>query len=401
MKSTNSNPNQNKKNLNKINYNQLSYQGKNLLNLNTKKNILSTVNSNQKSEYTSQILLIRQQIKEEIKGAGHKIPEIKTQIINKWITVINILSKKEIRLFLEAYRVLGELFIEFVEYEHAKKVLLFLRLICINLEFPYELSRTYESLGSCYKYLNNYKKSIVCYKKQVEIAWMLNDYVTELRCYDNIGLQYYYLNNKYKAKYYHFRYINGKIEMNTPVRQKTVDRLKHKNIKLFINNNSQIKAENEVVDNNLYKKRLFEVLTWFDIEKIASSIEEIDSVKVSEKLNDSNISDCENSFLILNDDVESDQRSMMNSIGKKRNSLKLSKLKQKTFNDNDNENEKEKDDLPNLSHLSNRRKEYSIERFDKIFEVFDMMTDPLKYNRYIKNERMIKSINRSYIFKSD
>ena len=64
---------------------------------------------------------------------------------------------------------------------------------------------SYEALGNTFKFLYQYQKAIVCYKKQIEIAWLLGNKNSELRAYDNIGIQYFYLQNREKAKYYHER----------------------------------------------------------------------------------------------------------------------------------------------------------------------------------------------------
>lgn len=259
----------------------------------------------QKVELLFNVMQIRHKIKDDLKSAGTKIPEIKNSILSKWMKVINMLARSDIKLFLESFRILGELYIEFGDYEHAKRILHFLKYICFNLEFPYELSRTYESLATCYKYLSNFKKAITLYKKQIEMSWVLKDYITELRSYDNIGIQYFYLNNKSKARYFHNRMINGKIEKHTSqLRTRFIKEMEEKNERMFYKEDKTLKTDDEDYDNDLLLKKLYDVLLWFDVDKSSKTIEDLDVVKMSDKLNDSSCSATDLTFLVLNDDYD-------------------------------------------------------------------------------------------------
>ncbi len=340
-----------------------------------------------KSTIINNILSIRQEIREEIKSAGHRIPEIKNSLLTKWIKVINRLSKYNIKLFIESYRVLGELFMEFGEYEHAKRILLFLKSLCINIELPYDLSRIYETLGCCYKFLNNYKKAILCYKKQLQISWILKDRISELRAYDNIGIQYFYLNNKSKSKYYHQRYINGKVEQNTQLKQKFVSNIDPSYQKLFYKEENVIKQESDYIDNQSMINKLFEVISWYDIDKVSQSVDEFDTVKVSDKLNDSTISETDMTFLVISE--ENDDKDT-----KPCNKHLAFKLKYEYFFNISNDKE---DEYPSINHLSIRRKEYNLERFEKIFERFDNLLDPARLHKKDKLEKLLKTINKGYI----
>jgi hypothetical protein len=46
----------------------------------------------------------------------------------------------------------------------------------------------------------------------LNIAWFLNNVDMELKAYDWIGIQYYYLGNLEKAKFYHNKMIDGEYE---------------------------------------------------------------------------------------------------------------------------------------------------------------------------------------------
>lgn len=238
-----------------------------------------------------------------------KINDIKMMIISKWSQVIHLLIELDVRKSIDALRLLGEIYVEFDDYEHAKRVLLFVKYLCWNLELPFELCNSYESLGTCYKLMNEYKKAILYFKKQIEVAWMVGDYISELRAYDNIGLQYFYLSNKLKARYFHNRMLKGDIERNTLLKEKVKRKLEDKNEKIYYTEERKMKTEDMIIDNDKLKQKLQEVLTWFDTDKTTKSIQEIDLPKTCDKLNDSTESLSDITFLILNDNNENDEYS--------------------------------------------------------------------------------------------
>ena len=107
---------------------------------------------------------------------------------------------------------------EFDDYENARTLFCFYKIVSFRLELFEEAMYAYESLGNVYKFLYQYNKAILCYKKLIELAWILGNREFELRAYDHIGLQYFYLCNKQKAKYYHDRFIYGLYEKDTKVK---------------------------------------------------------------------------------------------------------------------------------------------------------------------------------------
>lgn len=57
--------------------------------------------------------------------------------------------------------------------------------------------------------------------------------------------------------------------------------------------------------------------------------------------------------------------------------------------------------IPLLSHFSHKRKEFNIDRFERIFEKFDLEMDPFKTHKRDKYKKMCKFINKSYIEDAD
>ena len=67
-------------------------------------------------------------------------------------------------------------------------------------------------MGENYNHQKEYQNAIKCYKKILEIAWDQNLHAEELEAYDKIGIQYYYLGNLERSRYYNTRMMIGRLE---------------------------------------------------------------------------------------------------------------------------------------------------------------------------------------------
>lgn len=239
-------------------------------------------------------------------GKSYISDESKNKIIKCWINIINRLVKSDLCKTISCLRILGEIYIEFFEIENAKKILFFHKYLSINLEIPNELHDCFETLGNLYKHTNNYNKSILCFKKQLEIAWLLDDYISELRCYDNIGIQNFYIGNKSKSRYYHNRMMNGIIEKKSSnQRQKAIRQLIEKYTRVFTDFDGNLRVDEKTNHNHeILNEKLNNILNWFDNEKYNKENYNIELVSLSSKLNDSTVSESDVSFLVLNDNIE-------------------------------------------------------------------------------------------------
>ena len=130
---------------------------------------------------------LRKEIKEDYIRSSQR-----RNVISKWREVIQILQTLDIRLLLVALKVLGDIYMEFDDYESARILFGFYKIVSFRLELFEETMYAYESLGNVYKFLFQYNKAILCYKKLIELAWILGNKEFELRAYDNIGIQYFY-----------------------------------------------------------------------------------------------------------------------------------------------------------------------------------------------------------------
>ena len=71
-----------------------------------------------------------------------------------------------------------------------------------------------EQIGMTYRTIRYYKRAVDYFKYQLSLAWELNDEQAEMRSYDNLAIEYYYIGNIEKARLYHDRVMRGRIEQS-------------------------------------------------------------------------------------------------------------------------------------------------------------------------------------------
>jgi tetratricopeptide (TPR) repeat protein len=101
----------------------------------------------------------------------------KMSIINKWKEILKNMKYFDVALYIHCFKILGDIKIEFDEYELAKNNYLCHKYLAYRLELLDELMLGYEGLGHVYKFLYQYHKAIKCYKKQIEIAWYFTSFI--------------------------------------------------------------------------------------------------------------------------------------------------------------------------------------------------------------------------------
>lgn len=85
----------------------------------------------------------------------------------------------------------------------------------------------YKNLGRCFQDIQNHKMAIFYFVKSLQTAWLLEDRRSELRAYDAIGLQYYYMGQIEDANFYHEKMMNGDMEkQNSDLRALGIQKLK-------------------------------------------------------------------------------------------------------------------------------------------------------------------------------
>ena len=309
---------------------------------------------------------LRKEIKEDYIRASQR-----RNVISKWREVIQILQTLDIKLLLIAIKVLGDIYMEFDDYENARTLFCFYKIVSFRLELFEEAMYAYESLGNVYKFLYQYNKAILCYKKLIELAWILGNKEFELRAYDHIGIQYFYLCNRKKAKYYHDRFIYGLYEKDTKLKEAVLENFKNKHYNLFDDDKQLIirnYSNEELKDSLIRHIMLYENNRKFDFDTY-------DILKNQETWKNSFISDVDMTFQIIN--IKYLENDYLNNETEMKKKLYYEKYKKKkgelsSINKIDKENLGQIDNLI-LSHLSTKRKDYSSERFEYIFKRFDRL----------------------------
>ena len=90
-----------------------------------------------------------------------------------------------------------------------------------HFDKPLKLS-AYYLLGQAYQGLRQYDAAITCFKRQLQLCWILQDEIqdpdsleevpSELKAYEGISQSYFYLGKTAKARYYFERHSRGKYE---------------------------------------------------------------------------------------------------------------------------------------------------------------------------------------------
>ena len=315
---------------------------------------------------TDRIDELRKEIKEDYIRSSQR-----RNVISKWREVIQILQTLDIKLLLIAIKVLGDIYMEFDDYENARTLFSFYKIVSFRLELFEETMYAYESLGNVYKFLYQYNKAILCYKKLIELAWILGNKEFELRAYDNIGIQYFYLCNKPKAKYYHDRFIYGLYEKDTKIKEAVIENFKNKHYNLF-DDDKQLIIRNYT--NEELRESIIRFIMLYENNK-KFDFDTYDILKNQETWKNSFISDVDMTFQITTTKyLEHDYLNNENEMKKKLYYEKYKKKKGElsSINKVDKENLGQIDNLI-LSHLSTKRKDYSSERFEFIFKRFDRL----------------------------
>jgi len=83
----------------------------------------------------------------------------------------------------------------------------------------------YQQIGFVLRMLKDHEEAVKQYKKMLQLAWQEADINMEMTAYDCLSLDYYYLGEIDKSKYYHERMTRGKMENNTSIVKKVTTNL--------------------------------------------------------------------------------------------------------------------------------------------------------------------------------
>ena len=119
--------------------------------------------------------------------------------------------RTDLEVLFKVHKVLSLIWRELNNYEKERMNLILMKDIAGMMKNKQRKNEAYELLGICYMEMKEYEKALKCFKKQLEYAWSNNDIDFEIRAYEKIFIQYFYLGDLEKSKFYHERAIRGQI----------------------------------------------------------------------------------------------------------------------------------------------------------------------------------------------
>jgi hypothetical protein len=128
--------------------------------------------------------------------------------------------------FDDLHQFFAEIMFLHKDYEHSN--VLFEQIMLYSKENYQKraLMKSFKGASLSLLYMGRYKESMRKAKRALELAFYLADKRMELCLYDMIGKQYFYLNDLFKAKYFHNRMINCIHEPDeSPIKQMFLKRL--------------------------------------------------------------------------------------------------------------------------------------------------------------------------------
>lgn len=73
--------------------------------------------------------------------------------------------------------------------------------------------KAYRLLGKTLQNQTEHERAIFVLKRLLQVAWFQNNLNYEMKAYEMIGLQYFYMRDLAKADYYFDRFMRGKFEV--------------------------------------------------------------------------------------------------------------------------------------------------------------------------------------------
>jgi hypothetical protein len=164
-------------------------------------------------------------------------------------------KSRNIELYLAALKTQGKILLMYSDIHRAMNVFKTIKhLSDANRSFTNKL-KAYKYLGKCFQTVGNHAMAIFYFVKLLQTAWFCNSNRYELLAYDLIGVQYYYLGELEKAKYYHEKMMSGETEpINSELRKLGINKLINK----------LLEGQN-LTKKNFQVKTIEEELTCYDI----------------------------------------------------------------------------------------------------------------------------------------
>lgn len=124
-----------------------------------------------------------------------------------------ILSARSEFLLVYLLEEMGDLFFEVKDYRSSIETYNQFN-VCSDIFINWnKLLISYRKLGKTYSEMRDHSEALFCFKAALQLSLYQRKRICELTEYDNIGMQYYYLNEQDKAKKYHTKSMLGLSEL--------------------------------------------------------------------------------------------------------------------------------------------------------------------------------------------
>jgi len=179
------------------------------------------------------------------------------EVLEKYLALIvqHAQKSKNIELHLEALKIQGKILLLYSDLHKAINIFKTVKHMAdANRSFTNKL-KSYKYLGRCFQAVHNHPMAIFYYVKLLQTAWLCNSTRYELLAYDLMGVQYYYMGDLEKAKYYHQSMMAGEVEpKHSELRKLGIDKIMNKLLEEPCNSKKQFQI-----------KTIEEELTGYDI----------------------------------------------------------------------------------------------------------------------------------------
>ncbi|CAI2382136.1 unnamed protein product [Moneuplotes crassus] len=139
------------------------------------------------------------------------------------------------------------------EFNIAFKIYNGLRIYSVMIDCIKKQLIMYEQCGYMNRLRKNHKIAIEMFKRMLQSAWILKKTQEELKAYHHLSLEYYYLEELNKSRYYLEKYLKGNIEKdNSIIKQIYLQEYKIKKVKYHVPQDLDVQElKDDILKNSL------------------------------------------------------------------------------------------------------------------------------------------------------
>jgi tetratricopeptide (TPR) repeat protein len=113
---------------------------------------------------------------------------------------------------MKLYSICGEMLLKSNQFKIA--CMMYTKLLNVtysvaNQSYPEFKLYAYKQVAFCYIKMKEYDLALKTLKKQLQLAWVVNNIASENNTYENMAICYYYKGDLRRSSYYNNRYLRG------------------------------------------------------------------------------------------------------------------------------------------------------------------------------------------------